>query len=241
MVVDAFVLPIPGRSLGVVFWDRPRSAPRRAGGGGSEQAALAVYSPGVLSPGELVELRGALTDSLGTALGGNGVHVPRFQLWTWWAVGVFATVMLALRATEFGPAFSWLALIAVGTTLPFGLQGGTGGAASAAARLTRRLSELEPAPGDDPRQRERLAALWQSARKLHGSDLEQLSALESACREQSWPAAARIYADLANAISEPVRPQGWRSAWARLTGRGRTETSSRSVRPYGTVSMRAWP
>jgi hypothetical protein len=242
MLVDAFVLPVPGRSrrsLGVVFWDRPRSAARNAGG--TEASGVAVYAPGPLSPGEMVELRQCLTESLGTALRGPALSVPRFQLWVWWAVAAFATLFLALRAIEFGLAFAWLALLACGTTLPFGLRSGAGSAARAASRLTRRLSDMEAIPGEDPRQRERLAALWQTARKLRGGEGEQLRALHTACVEHSWPAAARVYADLASAGSEPARPQG-RMAWlTRLRRRIVGGEAGARVRPYGSVSMRAWP
>src|SRR5687767_12780555 len=122
MNLEAFVLPLPGRSLAVVFWDRVR----RGG-----QTALSVYAPSDPSPGELSEVSAALAGSIGAALSDQARYGPS-PVWlvVWWLGGVLATIAIALHALAVGLPFLWLAVIAVGSTLPWGMTAG----ATAAAR-----------------------------------------------------------------------------------------------------------
>src|SRR5688500_869120 len=170
MILEAFVLPLPGRSLGVVFWDRVR----RTGG----ETALAVYAPGELSPGELSEVAASLVASLGAATSEQASYGPRpFVLTAWWVAGLVAALMLALHTLSAGAAFVWIAAIAVGATLPWGMTAGAGAAArraAAARRVLRYVGELEPMAGTDPRANERLNALWLFARAQRGSEIEQV-------------------------------------------------------------------
>ncbi|MGI8424473.1 MAG: hypothetical protein ACR2NO_10250, partial [Chloroflexota bacterium] len=189
MNLEAFVLPLPGRSLAVIFWDRVR----RAAG----DSALSVYAPGELSPGELSEIASSLVASLGdaTAEAQQGGPAPALLI-CWWLGGSAAAVALALHAFTLGAAFAWLALATVGLTLPWSRTGNAFGAArraSAARKVTRRLVGLEPAPGIDPSARERISAVWQFARAQRGSETDQMRALERFCDEQAWPAAASVY------------------------------------------------
>ncbi|CAA9244003.1 MAG: hypothetical protein AVDCRST_MAG77-1685 [uncultured Chloroflexi bacterium] len=240
MIVDAYVLPAPGevpesrgRGVGVVFWERPhRARGRTAGVAGSR---LAVYAPEDLSPGELAELRAALLAALGDAFAPAWRGDSRVMVVVWWLLGVAAAALLALRALEFGPAYSWLALLAVMATLP-----SIGRAASPtvarqtglAGTLARRMGELEASMGEDPRARERVTALWQLARRQRGSAGEQLAALESHCREQAWPAAARVYAERRTGA---VRPRGTLDRLLRRPAR-----PASGAPPYAILDMRAW-
>src|SRR5688500_13185129 len=139
MNLEAFVLPLPGRSVGVVFWDRVR----RTGG----DTALAVYAPAAVSPGELSEIAGSLAASLGAAATEPARKgPPPALLLVWWVVGALAVLAAALHALSAGPALVWLACLAVGVTLPWGMTAGAAGAArraSAARRVVRYLGELE--------------------------------------------------------------------------------------------------
>ena len=232
-MAEAFVLPLPGRSIGVVFWERARRvAPPEKGAAAS---GLDVYAPGALSPGEATEISAALQTALGDALGGEPGRLAAWQRLLWWLLGGASAVLLALRALELGPAFSLLCLLAVGATLPWGAAISGGRARRARARFAaRRLADTPPVAGTDARSVERLASLWQHARRQSGSEVSQVSSLEQFCREQSWPAAARVYADLAGVGAgavERVPP------WKRL---GRRNGSSVAARPYATVEMRAW-
>ena len=223
MNLEAFVLPLPGRSVGVVFWDRVR----RTGG----DTALAVYAPADLSPGELSEVAGSLTASLGAATAEPTRTGPSPALLiAWWVIGSLAVLAAALHALSGGPAVVWLACIAVGATLPWGMTAGAAGAArraAAARRVARHLGELEPVAGTDQRARERLAAVWQFARAQRGSETEQALALERFCDEQAWPAAAAVYRAR---VATPAGPRRWchgRSADGR-------------ARLFSQCEMRAW-
>ena len=233
MLLEAYVLPVPGRSLAVVFWDRVRRG--RAVAGAGPASALAVYAPGELSPGELSEVGAALTAAVGEALGGG----PRPTLAPslivlWWIVGGLAAAFVAWHALDLGPAFSWLGLLAVGVTLPWGRSAGAFNAARterAARRVAVQLGQTEVASGSDPRAKERLMAVWQFARGQRGSVAEQLRGLERFCQEQAWPAASAVYAERAGHDESPVRTRRLRL---------RPELRSRR-RLYAAHEMRAWP
>lgn len=224
MNLEAFVLPLPGRSVGVVFWDRVR----RTGG----DTALAVYAPAELSLGELSEVAASLAASLGTATAEPARKgPPPALLIVWWVMGILAVLAAALHALTAGPALVWLACIAVGATLPWGMTAGAVGAArraAAARRVVRHLGELEPVAGTDPRARERLAAVWQFARAQRGSETEQALALERFCDEQAWPAAAAVYRAR---VAAPEEARRW------LPGR----SADRRARLFSQCEMRAWP
>ncbi len=104
MLVDAFVLPLPERSMGVVFWERTKRAPK-----GSRRAAappdtlgVNVYSPGTLSPGEQNELCAALMASIGQEIGGAAaISGDRWRLVIWWIAGVLTALLLALNALQY--------------------------------------------------------------------------------------------------------------------------------------------
>ena len=221
VILEAFVLPLPRRSLGVVFWDRVR----RSGG----ESALAVYAPGELSPGELSEVAASLAASLGSATAENTGPSPA-ALVAWWVVGITALLAATLHALSGGPPFVWLALIAVGATLPWGLTSSASHTArrtAAARRVARQLGELEPSPGTDVRAKERLAAVWQFARAQRGSETEQLGALERFCDDNAWPAAAAVYRARLAAPEE--------------TGRWFSRPSpDRRTRLFSECEMRAW-
>ena len=224
MILEAFVLPLPGRSLGVVFWDRVR----RTGG----ENALAVYAPGELTPGELSEVVASLVASLGAATSEQRSYGPRPRfLTTWWVIGSFAALLLSLHAVSSGLAFVWIAAIAVGATLPWGMTAGAGAAArraAAARRILRHVGEIEPSAGTDPRAIERLGAVWQFARVQRGSETEQLRALERFGDEQAWPAAAAVYRDR---LEAPAVGRRW------PFGR----PAERRPRLFSRCEMRAWP
>jgi hypothetical protein len=224
MILEAFVLPLPGRSLGVVFWDRVRRTPG--------ESALAVYAPGELSAGELSEVAASLVASLGAAASEQTTYGPRpLILIAWWVAGLVTAFLLALHAFSLGPAFAWIAAIAVGATLPWGMTAGASAAArraAAARRVARLLGELEPVAGADPRAGERLSAIWQFARAQRGSETEQLRALERFCDEQAWPAAAAVYRDRVDA---PVAGRRWLVA----------RPLERRSRLFSQCEMRAWP
>jgi hypothetical protein len=235
--LDAFVLPIPGRSLAVVFWDRVRRGRTGApGSGAAPRSALAVYAPGELSPGELSEVSAALTTSVGDALaGGARPTLAPSLIVLWWFVGVLSAAFVAWHALVLGPAFSWLGLLAVGATLPWRWSTGAFSAARtarAARRVATQLGQTETVPGSDPRARERLMAVWQFARGQRGSAAEQLRGLERYCQEQAWPAAAAVYAERAGGDEAATN----RSLRRRL----RPELRSRR-RLYAACEMRAWP
>ena len=222
MSLEAYVLPLPGRSVSVVFWDRIR----RTGG----EAALAVYAPGEASPGELSEIAASLTASVGAATADQRRYgPPPALLAVWWLAGGLATLAIALHAVSLGWSYVWLSVIAVGSTLPWGMTAAAAGAArraTAARRVLRQLGDLEPVAGADPRARERVGALWQFARGQRGAEAEQLRALERYCQEQAWPAAAAVYRDR---LAEPDAP---RRRWGRPAGR--------RPRLFAEWEMRAW-
>src|SRR5687768_6977697 len=99
MTVNAFVLPYPGRSAGVVFW-AARAEPRQAGGAATADE-LAVYAPGDLSPGELAELHAQYIASLGDAMriADRGESMRR-PLAIWWIAGIAATLLVATQFAE---------------------------------------------------------------------------------------------------------------------------------------------
>ena len=222
MNLEAFVLPLPGRSVAVVFWDRVR----RGG-----QTALSVYAPSDPSPGELSEVSAALAGSIGSALSDQARYGPSpAVLGVWWVAGALATLAIAAHALSLGLAWLWLAVLAVGCTLPWGMTAGAARAArrvTAARRVLRHLGELEPVAGADPRAKERVGAVWQFARAQRGSEAEQLRALERFCEEQTWPAAAAVYRDR---LAEPEAPR--RRFGARPPGR--------RPRLFAEWEMRAW-
>src|SRR5688500_17054899 len=125
MNLEAFVLPLPGRSVGVVFWDRVR----RTGG----DTALAVYAPAAVTRGELSEIAGSLAASLGAATAEPARKgPPPALLIAWWVIGSWAVLAAALHALSAGPALVWLACFAVGVTLPWGMTAGAEGRARGA-------------------------------------------------------------------------------------------------------------
>ncbi|HEU5315277.1 MAG TPA: hypothetical protein VFX49_04165 [Chloroflexota bacterium] len=227
MELEAFVLPLPDRSLGVVIWDRVR---RRG-----TASSLAVYAPGELSPGELSEVASALTRSVGEALGQGLTGRPGVAtLAIWWIVAALAAVLLAARGLTLGPGYAWLALLAVGVTLPWGMglrALRADSLARAARRIAVRAGEVAPIPGGDARTRERLLAVWQFARGQRGTFEEQLVGLERFCRDNMWPAIADVYADrraAAGGEADRVQPRphlGRRAPRRRL---------------YAALEMRAW-
>jgi hypothetical protein len=218
-----------------VFWDRVRrtAAPRA---GDTSSSGLAVYAPGDLSPGELSEVSAALTAALGDALvGGARPTLSPTLLIVWWIAGILAAALLAWHALDLGPAFSWLAVLAVGVTLPWGRSAGAfdaARAARAARRVALHLGEIETLPGADPRAHERLMAVWQFARGQRGSPAEQLRGLERFCQEQAWPAAAAVYAE---------RHGGDEGAPVRVSKRRLRPALGRRRRLYAACEMRAWP
>ncbi len=194
-----------------------------------------MYAPGELSAGELSEVNAALTAAVGEALGGG----PRPTLAPslivlWWIVGGLAASFVAWHALSLGPAFSWLGLLAVGVTLPWGRSAGAFSAARtarAARRVAVQLGQTEVAPGNDPRTRERLMAVWQFARGQRGSAVEQLRGLEQFCQEQAWPAASAVYAERAGRDEATAGSRRLRL---------RPDLRSRR-RLYAAHEMRAWP
>ena len=231
MVVDAFVLPLPGKSLGVVFWDRLR----RAGGPATGASGLAVYAPDALSPGELVELRASLVTSIGEALTQRAA-VSRPLLVLWWLLGALVTAVFALQVLQLDLGLGFLAAIAFGASLPWGtarLAFGTARRRALARAFSRHLSDLPAASGADPRSAERLSALWQFARRQRGSVRDQLQALEQFCLEQAWPAAAQVYADRQS--GSETEPLGGVAGLVRLRPGGR------SAALYAATELRAWP
>ncbi len=231
-MAEAFVLPLPGRSIGVVFWERARRGEPSTKGAASQ--AFAVYAPAALSPGEAAELSAALYTALGEASGGEPSRLSAWPRLLWLAMGGASAVMLALRALELGPAYSFLCLLVVGATLPWGsaLRGGRARRARA-LHAARRIADISPEAGTDARSIERLASLWQHARRQSGAELTQVNNLEQFCREQSWLAAARVYSDLAGTGSAPAT-----SSWRRGL---RWKSRATGARPYASLEMRAWP
>jgi hypothetical protein len=265
MVIEAFVLPYLGRSVGVVFWEPRRAVGRRPAGpvgdgpgsapgagrraAGSEPDTFAVYGTGELSPGEVAELEACYVASLGGALR-EGAYVlsAGWLLFWWWLIGGVAALILGLGALEVGPGYAWIALAAAATALPAGAAGVAwpvrGRRLTTAQRLARRAPWLVPARGADPRAQERLDGLWRIARRLQGPASTQLRELEAYCREQAWRPAARFYADqqarLAPAattgrVGRLVPGGAWR---ARLWAWLRGLISTRP--PYAVLEMRSW-
>jgi hypothetical protein len=153
----------------------------------------------------------------------------------WWLLGALAAVLLALRGLTLGPGFAWLALLAVGATLPWGLGMRVlreGGPPRAGRRVALRAGELTPAMGTDGRVRERLMAVWQFARGQRGTLEEQLLGLERFCRENMWPAIADVYADR--------RAQATGATIPRRDGRRSLIRRAPRSRLYATCEMRAW-
>jgi hypothetical protein len=229
MQLEAFVLPLPDRSMGVVFWDRVR---RRGG-----HSSLDVYAPAELSPGELSEVSGCLTAAIGGAIGGNerGALAP-WMMVAWWGGGVLCGLLLALRGLELGPAFSWMAVVAMGATLPWGYTArafSDAATARAARRVAAQLGEISPAPGNEQRLRERLLAVWQFAKGQRGTYADQILGLERFCQEQTWPAAAGVYADRRR---DAERGQGTDAPARRRFGR----RAGPRHRLYAACEMRAW-
>ena len=252
MAVNAYVLPHPGGAVGVVFWD-VRPAPRRAGAGGAPDAQpgaaggdeFAVYAPRVtvpgapgVSPGEVAELQAHYVASLGGALSeADRAAAVAPPLALWWLAGVAAAALLAARALEYGPAYTWLALVAAVSALPVGALGARRlGARRArlARRLARRASALQPVAGAEPRLQERLDALWQAGRRLRGAEGDQLRQLEAWCREHAWRQAERFYADQRRRRAAGGAPAG--APLARLRAGLRLDGNS----PYSLMEMRDW-
>jgi hypothetical protein len=242
MAIEAFVLPYLGRSAGVVFWEPTRAAARERRRAPTAAEQIEVYAPGPLSAGELVELQDAFVASLGRAYGGGGGR--RLLAW-WWVAGIAVALMLAWRAYTIGPGlapvgFAWLSLAAAATALPFGTTLWSSGLprkdALRARRLARRAGEITIAAGEDPRQKERIAAVWRVGKRVSGPAARQLGELEAQCREQVWPAGAAFYAERRRAVEGPVAGSGGRGL-SRLRRGGRPE---RAARTYALVEMRAW-
>jgi hypothetical protein len=253
MAVEAFVLPFPGRSVGVVFWEprrAARAAPATSGRRGqpSEPDEFRVYAPGPLSPGEIAELQARYVASLGEALGQAdrwaAAAAPHIL---WWVGGLLATALLVLRALEYGPPFlgyAWLALAAGATALPVATTAvdGPDGVpwplrsrrVALARRLARRAGALAPVPGAEPRRQERVAGIWQVGRRLRGPEQEQLRELEHHCREHAWRQAAEFYAAQRRLRALRV-PGGVRG---RLLGRVPRPGGSRTA--YAAMEMRVW-
>lgn len=202
MSVDAFVLPHPGGSYGVIFWEpRRRRTPGRGAAGAPDQDVFAVYAPGPLAPGEVAVLQAALHASIGEAIqSGDRRTRARGALLLWWVLGVVAVLLLTARAFEWGPGMAWLVFVAAVFTLPLARLGGgwpfSGARYALAKRMARYLDTLPEINGREPRLAERCTALWQFSRNQRGTGREHTAALESFCREHSWPAAARFYRDL---------------------------------------------
>jgi hypothetical protein len=191
-------------------------------------------------------LQASYVASLGRVLqeGGHVLAAGGTLFW-WWVAGVVAAGLLALRALEYGPGYSWLFLVAALTALP--VSGSVGPALpwggrrlGLARRLTRRAARLVPAIGVDPRAQERLEGVWRLARRLQGPPAQQLQELESYCRDQAWRQAAGFYADRRAALGgAPARrgrfSPGWLvrlRAWLSGLAPGRP--------PYAVAEMRAW-
>jgi hypothetical protein len=253
MAINAFVLPHPGGSLGVVFWDARPSA-RRSGRPGQANLAgptastveadqLAVYGPGNLSPGEIAELQAHYVASLGGAMreADQTAAVARAQA-IWWVGGTIAAIVLAVRALEFGLGYAWLALAAAITALPLGVAAGwpfRSRRAALARRLARRAAALEPVAGTEPRQQERLEALWQMSRRLRGPAGTQLRELERWCREHAWAQAAQLYADRGRQSVGGAPAGGGPGQQRTRTLFGRRAAGDRSP-SYSVLEMRAW-
>jgi hypothetical protein len=200
MAIEAFVLPYLGRSAGVVFWEPTRAGTREVRRRGAEAPPeqIEVYAPDLLSAGEAAELETAFVASLGRAFAPRRREGP--LLW-WWILGIAAAILLALGVLEAGLGYVWIAFVAALTALPFGVVEVSKRDASPsrresvrARRLARRLGGLRVVPGTDPRQQERVAAIWRVGRRA-GMPGAQLTELEAHCREQAWPAVAGFYAE----------------------------------------------
>jgi hypothetical protein len=229
MLLEAFVLPLPGKSLGVVFWDRPRRVPGQPG----TASGVAVYAPGEVSEGEVAELRAALVASVGDALQAQ-VPAPRTFLIAWWVLGAVSSLLFGLQVVQYDLGLGLLALVAMAATLPWGTAGATfrtARTAIIARRMMRVVGDLPAVPASDARAAERVTSLWQLARRQKGSEQDLLRALEQHCREQGWPAAARVYADL---LAGP----GTASPPGRLR-LGRRQAAA-GAPLYAATEMRAW-
>lgn len=238
MAIEAFVMPVPGKTVGVVFWESRQPTGRGGREPRGSAGELTVYSQEDLSPGEAAEIRQAYASSLGEALRqGERAGGVRPALAAWWVLGTIAAALLTIRALDFGPGYSWLILLAALATLPWGAPSVFRPAARrryrAAAGLVRRLGDVTTVPGTERRWNERLSALWQFARRQRGPEPEQLAALESYCRENGWPAAAQFYGDrrtaAEQAATEPARRR-WLARRPRRRGEG----------AYTLVELRMW-
>lgn len=240
MALDAFVLPRAGRSVGVVYWQPARLRRAEAPGRAGADEPLSIYAPGPLSDGERCELLAAYAASLGAELRqGDRPLGHTYALTLWWIAGIAALVLLGVRALTLGPGYAWIAVAAGITALPVGIHGAWrfGRTETAAARrAARRIGSLRAVEGTDRRMVERIAAIWQVARRLHGAEQEQLQTLESHCREQSWAAGAQVYADLLRQHMTGEQAAA-RKAWRfPALFRGRAARGA----PYAAVPMRAW-
>jgi hypothetical protein len=250
MIVNAFVLPYPGRSVGVVFWDArvesrpPGTGPTpRTAGTGAAGDELAIYAPGELSPGEAAELHAHYVASIGSAMRvADRAESMRRPLAIWWVAGVVAALLITVRSLEFGIGPGWLAFAAALSALPFGA--GTAAAVPSrrrvglARRASRRAGALAPRVGTDDRWQQRVGALWQHGRRMRGRESEQLRELEVWCRENGWLQAAAFYGDQRRSRDTDAAPTGL----ARLSGwlRGRSGAATRSRVAYSALEMRAW-
>lgn len=227
MSVDAFVLPVPEGSYGVVFWEpRRRRRPSRGSGGASAEDVFAVYAPAPLTAAESAVLQSGYHASIGEAMCRGDRHTrSRGTLLLWWMLGIAAVLLLTARAFEWGPGMSWLVLVASLFTLPLARLGGGWPFSDArhahAGRLARHLDALPEIAGNEPRLAERCTALWQFARRQHGTEREQVAALEGYCREHTWPAAARFYRDRLESLDALVRPSGGWRRWPSFGWPGR--------------------
>jgi hypothetical protein len=160
----------------------------------------------------------------------------------WWIAGIGAAFLVTTRFSEFGIAPAWVALAAAVTALPFG-EGAPASPVSRrrlglARRLARRVGSISPSVGTDDRLRERLAALWQHARRLTGRELDQLRELEVWCREHGWPQAAAYYVDQHRGREFDQPTTGVARLLARV--RERTGAARRTRIEYSAMEMRSW-
>lgn len=193
----------------------------------------------------MAQLQGCYVASLGRTLreGGPALAAAGPLRW-WWVGGLFAAVVLALRALELGPGYSWLTFAVAVTALPVGAAGVAWPAGRRrivlARRLARRSAHLVAAGGADARAQERLDGLWRLAGRLQGPTGQQLHELEAYCREQAWRPAAQFYADQLEALGAAAGTEGGRrSGWRRRLAPWRRRSRERSPL-YAVREMRAW-
>ena len=241
MAVDAYVLPYPGRSVGLAFWPaagRRRGRARTGDASAGPEEELAVYAPGELSAGELAELRAAYLASLGRALGEQERRALALRpLAWWWLAGIAAMLLLVWHVLPLGTFLAWIVLAGAATALPLGRSSFAWPFAprnaARARRLARGAASLVAVAGAEPRQRERIADIWRLATRLSGSVEHVLGELERHCTENAWRQVAAFYAAERRALTQAGEPGPRRRRWWPVRRRPSTP-------PHAAVPMRAW-